>query len=94
MWYDEPELAQPPDHFQCMLRDFENCGLFAQPMYDTTRSKPQFKVDISPEDDKEAPYRPPYRLSSKEDAELQQQLEKALHNGWIRPISSHYGSPV
>jgi hypothetical protein len=39
-------------------------------------------------------YRPPYWLSPKEDAELQCQLEKALPNGWIRPSSSQYGSPV
>ena len=92
--YDNPEPAQPPDEFQSMLRDFETCGLFAEPTYDTTRSKPQFKIDISPEDDKKAPYRPPYRLSPKEDAELQRQLDKAIRNGWIRPSNSHYGSPV
>jgi hypothetical protein len=32
-------------------------------------------------------------LSPKEDRELQEQLGKALRNGWIRPSSSHYGSP-
>jgi hypothetical protein len=66
--YDNPEPAQPPDKFQRMLRDFEACGSFAEPTYDTTQSKPQFKIDISPEDDKHAPYWPPYRLSPKEDA--------------------------
>jgi hypothetical protein len=25
--------------------------------------------------------------------ELQQQLDKAIHNGWILPSNSHYGSP-
>ena len=71
VWYDEPESAQPPDEFRRMLNDFENCGLFTEPMYNTTRSKPQFKIDISPGDNKKAPYRPPYRLSPQEDAELQ-----------------------
>jgi len=92
--YEEPEPAQPPDEFQCMLRDLEICGAFTELTYDSTRSKPQFKVDISPEDGKETPYQPPYCLSPKEDAELQRQLEKALCNGWIRPSRSHYGSPV
>jgi len=44
--YDEPESAQPPDEFQSMLHDFDNCGLFAELMYDTTRSKRQCKIDI------------------------------------------------
>jgi hypothetical protein len=77
-----------------MIREFENCGLFAEPMYDTTWSKLQVKIDISPEDDKKAPYRPPYRLSPKEDAELQRQLEKTLCNGWRRTSNSRFGSPL
>lgn len=92
--YNDPELAQPPDEFQCMLCDVENFGLFAEPTYDTTQSQPQFSIIVSPEDDKEAPYQPPYRLSPKEDAELKRQLEKALCNRWIMPRSSHHGSPV
>jgi hypothetical protein len=51
-----PELTQPPEKFQNMLRNFETCGLFAELTYDTTQSKPQFKIDISPEDHKKAPY--------------------------------------
>jgi hypothetical protein len=51
--------------------NFETCGLFAEPTYDTTWSKPQFKINISPEDDKKAPYWPQYQIFPKDDAELQ-----------------------
>jgi hypothetical protein len=54
--YDNPEPVQPPDKFQIILHNFEPCGLFAEPMYNTNCSKPQFKIDISPEDDKKVPY--------------------------------------
>jgi hypothetical protein len=69
--YDNPDPVKSPDKFQGMLCNFETCGLFAEPTYDTTWIKPQFKLDILPEEDKTAPYWPPYRLSPKEDAELQ-----------------------
>jgi hypothetical protein len=92
--YDNPELAQPPDEIQSMLRYFETCGLFTEPTYDTTQSKPQLKIDILPENNKKAPYRPLYQLSPKEDAELQRQLDKVRSNGLMRPSNSHYGSPV
>jgi hypothetical protein len=72
---ETPELEESPDEFREMLRDFAKCDLFAEPTYETTRSKSRFKIEISPEDDKKAPYRPPYRLSPKEDAELQHQLD-------------------
>jgi hypothetical protein len=94
LWYDKPEPVQPPDESQWMVRDFKHCCLFAEPTNDATQSKPQFKIDILPEDDKKAPYQPPYCLSLKEDAELQRQWEKALRNGWIRPSSSHYSSLI
>lgn len=55
---------------------------------------PQFRIEISPDDHKNAPYKPPLRQSSTEDAELQPQLKCVLRNGWIRPSSSHYGCPV
>jgi len=93
VWYDKTEPAQPPDEFQYVLPVFENCALFTEAMYDTTQSKLQFKINISPEHDKKAPYCPPYRLFSKEEAELQCLFEKPLHNDWRSPSSSHYGSP-
>jgi len=92
--YDDRQSAQLPDKFQWKPCDIENCGLFAELTYITTWSKTQFIIDISPEDDKFAPYRPPYCLSPPDEAELQRQLEKALCNSWIRPSSSDYSSPV
>jgi hypothetical protein len=34
--YDNPESTESSDKFPLMLRDFENCSLFAEPTYDTT----------------------------------------------------------
>ena len=42
-----------------------------------------FPINMSPQHDMQAPYRPPYSLSPNEDAELQSQLDKVLYNGWI-----------
>ena len=38
--------------------------------------------------------RPPFRLSPKEKAEIEQQVKTALDNGWIEQLSSAYGAPV
>ncbi len=40
------------------------------------------------------PYRPPYRMSPLELAELKSQIEGLLKKGWIRPSHSPFGSPV
>jgi len=88
------ELEQSPDEFQELLWDFEKCGLFTQLLYGTTQRKLQFRMQISPNDNKQALYQTPYQLSSMEDTELQCQSETALHNGWIRLSSSQYGSWV
>ena len=41
------------------------------------------------------PYnRPPFRLSTKEKTEIEQQVKTALDNGWIEQSSSAYGAPV
>ena len=77
-----------------MRFDFEMRGTFAQPTHDTVQSKLQFEIDNSPDDYKEVPYWPPCCLSPKEDAELQQQLEKTLHNGWRKLSSRQYGSLI
>jgi hypothetical protein len=61
--YDIEETLEPeesPDEFRKMLPNFEKYSLFAEPTNETTRSKPQFKIELSPEDDKKALYRPPY----------------------------------
>jgi hypothetical protein len=36
---EKPELEESPDEFREMLRDFAECGLFAELTYETTRSK-------------------------------------------------------
>jgi hypothetical protein len=40
------------------------------------------------------PYRPMYRLTPLERAELERQVQELLRKGWIRPSVSPYGSPV
>ena len=42
----------------------------------------------------EPPHKSPYRLSNAEMEELRNQVETLLEQGWIRPSSSPYGSPV
>jgi len=97
MWYNAEEtleLKESPHEFRELLPDFEKCGQFAELSYETTWSKPQCGIEISPKNDKKAPYRPPYSLSPKEVTELKVQLEKALQNESICPSSSRYGFPV
>jgi len=45
VWFNVPDLAELPDKFLCMLRNIEMCGVFAQPMYDTTLSQPHLKIN-------------------------------------------------
>ena len=40
------------------------------------------------------PYRPPYRLGSAEQDELEEQIKDLLAQGFIRPSCSPYGAPV
>ena len=52
VWYDAPESVRLPDILEYMLHNSENCGLLTEQAYDTFLSKSQFKIDISPADDK------------------------------------------
>jgi hypothetical protein len=40
------------------------------------------------------PYKPPYRLSLKEQKEVERQVKELLEKGWIEPANSPYGAPV
>ena len=40
------------------------------------------------------PYKPQYRVSVAELAEVRQQLDEYLEKGWIRPSCSPYGAPI
>ena len=40
------------------------------------------------------PHKSPYKLSPAEMDELKRQIETLLEQGWIRPTSSPYGSPI
>jgi hypothetical protein len=76
-----------------MLQDFNARGLFDEPTYQNARDGGhEFKIVIEPGG--KAPFRSPYRISPREEAELRRQIEKALRNGWITPSSSNYGLPV
>jgi hypothetical protein len=91
--YKKEEDQKPPDEMTAMLQEFGARGLFDEPTYQNARDGGhEFKIVIEPGG--KVPFRSPYRISPKEEAELRRQIEKALRNGWITPSSSNYGSPV
>jgi hypothetical protein len=91
--YKKAEDPKPPDEMTAMLQEFGARGLFDEPTYENARDGGhEFKIVIEPGG--KVPFRSPYRISPKEEAELRRQIEKAIRNGWITPSSSNYGSPV
>jgi hypothetical protein len=91
--YKKEEDPKPPDEMTAMLQEFGARGLFDEPTYQNARDGGhEFKIVIEPGG--KVPFRSPYRISPKEEAELRRQIEKAIRNGWITPSSSNYGSPV
>jgi hypothetical protein len=91
--YKKAEDPKPPDEMTAMLQEFDAKGLFDEPTYQNARDGGhEFRIVIEPGG--KVPFRSPYRISPKEEAELRRQIEKALRNGWITPSSSNYGSPV
>jgi hypothetical protein len=92
--YKKAEDPKLPDEMTAMLQEFDAKGLFDEPTYQNARDGGhEFRIVIEPGGLK-VPFRSPYRISPKEEAELRRQIEKALRNGWITPSSSNYGSPV
>jgi hypothetical protein len=86
-------VDRPPEDMATMVREFTDRGLFDEPTFDNARDGGhQFTIQIEPGG--KTPFRSPYRISPKEEAELRRQIEKAIRNGWITPSSSSYGSPV
>ena len=56
--------------------------------------KRQLDHEIHQVPGEEPPYKSPYRLSSTEMEELRRQVEVLLEQGWIKPSSSPFGTPV
>ena len=52
----------------------------------------QHRIEIEPGN--KPPYRPPYRLGSAEQDELEEQIRDLLAQGFIQPSCSPYGAPV
>jgi hypothetical protein len=91
--YNKEEDQKRPDEMAAMLQEFGAQGLFDEPTYHNAKEGGhEFRIAI--EDGAKAPFRSPYRISPKKEAELRKQLDKAIRNGWITPSSSNYGSPV
>jgi hypothetical protein len=86
IWYDNPDPAQPPDQFENMLHNFGTCGLFAEPMYNTTGKNHNFKSTY---------YQKMIRMPHI-NFHINCLPKKMLsyNNNWIRSRNSHDGSPV
>jgi hypothetical protein len=60
---------KPPDEMATMLQDFDTRGLFDEPTYQNAQDGGhEFKIVIEPGG--KVPFRSPYRISTKEEAEL------------------------
>jgi hypothetical protein len=91
--YKKEADPKPPDEMMAMLQEFGAQGLFDEPTYHNAKEGGhEFRIAI--EDGAKAPFRSPYRISPKEEAELRRQLDKAIRNRWNTPSTSNYGSPV
>jgi hypothetical protein len=78
--YKKEEDPKPPDEMAAMLQEFGAQGLFDEPTYrNAKKGGHEFRIAI--EDGAKAPFRSPYRISPKEEAELRKQLDKAIRNG-------------
>lgn len=90
----EKDTPMSPE-FKDMMKEFEAKGIFDEPTWETSRNLKDgepFKIEFNQVAN--PPWRSPYRISPREEAELQSQLTKALRNGWIQPSKSEYASPV
>jgi hypothetical protein len=75
--YRREQEPKPPDEMTAMLQDFNAWGLFDEPTYQNARDGGhEFEIVIEPGG--KVPFRSPYRISPKEEAELRRQIEKAI----------------
>lgn len=86
---EDPEDNMDPEH-KTFLEEFSDVFMAPKGQPPATREK----FEIATEPGAKPPYRSPYRLSKKEEAELLEQVKKAVANGWIVPSNSAYGAPV
>ena len=52
------------------------------------------ELSIREKEDSQPPSRAPYRLSPREQVELEEQIQDLLSHGFIRPSVSPYGAPI
>ncbi len=93
----EPATASPPSkppvdpRIQAVLDKYED--VFQKPTgQPPDRGDGGFRIHTEP--GKAPPFKPAYRMNTKELEELRQQIEELLSKGWIRPSQSMYGAPV
>jgi len=72
------------------IKAFED--VFREPTGLPSQNTPEFPIKTVP--GSKEPYRPPYRLSPKENDELDKQIAKLIGNGWISRSHSRYAAPV
>ena len=86
------QTDEPPGEFQEMLTKFQ--GLFGEPTFANSQNGRQADFEIKTDPNGKIPFRSPYRISPREEAELRRQIDKAIRCGWIQPSRSNFGSPV
>jgi len=77
------QTDEPPGEFQEMLTEFQ--GLFGEATFGNSQNGRQANFEIKTDPNGKIPFRSPYRISPREEAELRRQIEKANRCGWIQP---------
>jgi len=91
----QPELAeklkQLPDKLQRVIKRYWKVF---QPLLPGLDGKYRYQGEVIPTEPHTPPFRPMYRLSPAELAEVTKQVALYLEKGWIRPSDSPYGAPI
>ena len=86
------QTDEQPGEFQEMLTEF--LSLFGEPTFANSQNGRQPVLEIKTDPNGKIPFRSPYCISPRDEAELRRQIDKAIRCGWIQPSRSNFGSPV
>jgi hypothetical protein len=84
--------GQYREQLRDILMEFKD--VFPEKLPAGTPPKREVELSIREQEGAAPPTRPPYRLSPAEQAELEEQIQDLLAQGFIRPSVSPYGAPI